>query len=199
MIVYCATTNPGKIAEFRMAASDTIHIEPLPGLSGIPPCDETGSTFEANAVEKALYYGAHTKGWLFAEDSGLEVEALNGEPGVYSARFAGANATDDANNRLVLERLAGSTQRTARYVCVIALVHDGSLVQTFRGDVEGEILTGASRHPRFRIRPVVLLPSIRLFLWRGRSGTETSCESSRQGSRTTDHYTWSENPKAAFP
>ena len=140
MIVYCATTNSGKIAEFRMAASDAILIEPLPGLSGIAPCDETGSTFEANAVEKALYYGAHTKGWLFAEDSGLEVDALNGEPGVYSARFAGADATDDANNRLVMERLAGSTQRTARFVCVIALVHDGSLVTTFRGHVEGEIL-----------------------------------------------------------
>ncbi len=141
-----------------MAASDTIQIEPLPGLSGIPPCDETGSTFEANAVEKALYYGAHTKGWLFAEDSGLEVQALNGEPGVYSARFAGANATDDANNRLVLERLAGSTQRAARYVCVIALVHDGSLVQTFRGEVEGEILSEPRGEHGFGYDPLFYYP-----------------------------------------
>ena len=150
MIVYCATTNPGKIAEFRMAASDTIHIEPLPGLSGIPPCDETGSTFEANAVEKALYYGAHTKGWLFAEDSGLEVEALNGEPGVYSARFAGANATDDANNRLVLERLAGSTI-APRVLCVSSrLFMTAGWFEHFGASGRGDP-TGASRRPWFRV------------------------------------------------
>jgi XTP/dITP diphosphohydrolase len=140
VIVYCATTNPGKIAEFRMAASRQVAIEPLPGLSDIPVCEETGSTFEENAIDKALYYGAHAHGYLFAEDSGIEVDALGGEPGVYSARYAGPDATDEANNQLVLKRLGSSTERSARYVCVIALVRDGKLVQTFRGTVEGELL-----------------------------------------------------------
>jgi XTP/dITP diphosphohydrolase len=142
--VYCATTNQGKIAEFRMAASAELRIEPLPGLRDIPACDETGSTFEENAIEKALYYGTHIDGWLFAEDSGLEVDVLAGAPGVYSARFAGEGATDAANNALLLERLANADARTARYVCVIALVRSGELQDTFRGTVEGEIL----REPR---------------------------------------------------
>jgi XTP/dITP diphosphohydrolase len=123
-----------------MAASPELRIEPLPGLSTIPPCDETGSTFEENAIQKALYYGAYSDGWLFAEDSGLEVDALGGAPGVYSARFAGEAATDAANNALLLQRLADSDVRTARYVCVIALVRGRELQDTFRGTVEGEIL-----------------------------------------------------------
>jgi XTP/dITP diphosphohydrolase len=138
--VHCATTNQGKIAEFTSAASPDLSIQPLPGLAAIPPCDETGSTFEENAIQKALYYGSYSDGWLFAEDSGLEVDALDGAPGVYSARFAGEGATDAANNALLLERLAESDVRTARYVCVIALVLRGELQECFRGTVEGEIL-----------------------------------------------------------
>ena len=87
MILYCATTNPGKVAEFRLAGSQNLIIEPLPGMRDIPVCEETGVTFEENAVQKALYYGAHQE-WVFAEDSGLEVDALGGAPGVYSARFS---------------------------------------------------------------------------------------------------------------
>jgi XTP/dITP diphosphohydrolase len=138
--IYCATTNPGKLREFRLAANDDVVIEPLPGLRDLAPPEETGHTFEENAVQKALYYGAHTADYLFAEDSGLEVDALGGEPGVYSARYAGPDATDESNNRLVLERLGDHANRTARFVCTIALVRAGTLVRTFRGEVEGEIL-----------------------------------------------------------
>jgi XTP/dITP diphosphohydrolase len=152
--LYCATTNPGKIAEFRMATSDDLVIEPLPGIRDIPPCEETGATFEENAIQKALYYGAHTHGYLFAEDSGLEVDALGGEPGVYSARYAGTDATDEANNRLVLKKLCSSAQRTARYVCVIALVEAGVLVETFRGTVEGELLTSPKGDNGFGYDPL---------------------------------------------
>jgi XTP/dITP diphosphohydrolase len=77
---------------------------------------------------------------LFADDSGLEVDALGGAPGVYSARFAGPGATDDANNRLLLEKMRGVGDRSARFVCVIALADGGRLRETFRGAVEGEIL-----------------------------------------------------------
>jgi len=105
-----------------------------------PAPDEDGDTFEANACLKALYYGARTGGYVFADDSGLEVDALGGAPGVHSARFAGPDATDTENNDLLLERLKDFKNRDARFVCVIALVLDGTLVRTFRGVVEGRII-----------------------------------------------------------
>ena len=141
MTVYCATGNPGKLREFQLAGRQGgILVETIPGLAGIPPCAETGATFEANAVLKAEYYGASVPGLLFADDSGLEVDALGGAPGVRSARFAGPGATDKANNRLLLEEMRGVRDRRARFVCVIALAHGGRLLQIFRGAVEGQIL-----------------------------------------------------------
>ena len=135
MIVYCGTGNPGKLREFQEAAPQF----ELRAVS-VPPPDEIGEMFEENACQKAVYYGAHAAGYLFADDSGLEVDALDGAPGVHSARFAGPDATDADNNALLLERLRGVENRSARFVCVIALVRDGKLVKTFRGAVEGRIL-----------------------------------------------------------
>jgi XTP/dITP diphosphohydrolase len=137
MIVYCATSNPGKLREFQLAAP-AFDVRALP--KSIPPPDENGHNFETNAIDKAVAYGQHVDGYLFADDSGLEVDALNGDPGDHSARYAGDRATDAANNALLLERLRGVENRTARFVCVIALVHDGKLVKTFRGTVEGRII-----------------------------------------------------------
>lgn len=137
MIVYCATSNPGKLREFQLAAPD-FDVRALP--TKIAPPEETGDTFEHNAMEKAVYYGQHVEGYLFADDSGLEVDVLNGAPGVHSARYAGERATDADNNALLLKNLEGKTNRTARFVCVIALVKDGQPVKTFRGSVEGRIL-----------------------------------------------------------
>ena len=137
MTVYCATSNPGKLREFQLAAPD-FDVRPL--SRPVPPPDETGSTFEYNAALKAEYYGSFTDGYLFADDSGLEVDALGGAPGVHSARYAGPEATDADNNRLLLQRLNGVADRGARFVCVIALVQGGNLVRTFRGAVEGRIL-----------------------------------------------------------
>ena len=122
-----------------MAAPD-FDVQRLP--VSVPAPEETGDTFEAIAAEKAVAYGQHIAGYLFADDSGLEVDALGGDPGVRSARFAGEHATDEANNALLLERLRSVENRTARFVCVIALVKDGGLVKTFRGAVEGRILHG---------------------------------------------------------
>lgn len=136
MRLYCATTNPGKLREFKAALAGVANVEVLQPIA-VP--EETGDTFEANAIEKALYYSKHCDGYLFVDDSGLEVDALGGAPGVYSARFAGPDATDEANNRLVLDRMRGVTNRTARFVCVIALAKIGKLVQTFRGVVEGQL------------------------------------------------------------
>jgi XTP/dITP diphosphohydrolase len=137
VIVYCATSNPGKLREFQLAAPD-FELRQLP--QPVTPPDEDGATFEENAVSKAEYYGGFTDGYLFADDSGLEVDALGGAPGVHSARYAGPEASDADNNALLLQRIAGHTNRTARFVCVIALVKAGKLVHIFRGEVEGHIL-----------------------------------------------------------
>jgi XTP/dITP diphosphohydrolase len=137
MIVYCATSNAGKLREFQSAAPD-FGVRALPDPP--PPPVEHGDTFEANAIEKARAYGAQVDGYLFADDSGLKVDALGGEPGVHSARYAGPNASDEENNALLLERLRGIGNRTARFVCVIALVRGGALIKTFRGAVEGRII-----------------------------------------------------------
>ena len=142
----CATGNPGKLREFRMAAGpeSDMEIQLLPAFSQIPPCAEDGSTFEENAILKARHYSRYASGLLFADDSGLEVDALGDAPGVYSARFAAPDATDEANNRLLLERMRGIANRAARFVCVIALVEGERLLRVFRGVVEGSI-TGEPR------------------------------------------------------
>jgi XTP/dITP diphosphohydrolase len=156
MIVYCATSNPGKLREFQLAAPD-FDVRPLP--TSVPPPDETGDTFEANAIEKAVTYGQHTNGYLFADDSGLEVDALNGAPGVLSARYAGDHASDPANNVLLLENLRDVENRTARFVCVIALVQDGKLVKTFRGTVEGHVIDEARGFGGFGYDPLFYCPA----------------------------------------
>ncbi len=137
MILTCATTNPGKLREFQKAAPD-FDIRQL--ALNVPAPEENGLTFEENAALKAVYYSRFTEGYIFADDSGLEVDALGGAPGVYSARYAGEHAGDEANNALLLHNLAGVPNRTARFVCVIGLALAGQLVATFRGSVEGRIL-----------------------------------------------------------
>jgi len=152
--VYCATSNSGKLREFQLAAPD-FDLRQLP--HPVPPPDETGSTFEENAIGKAKYYGRFADGYLFADDSGLEVDALGGAPGVHSARYAGPEATDADNNALLLQRLTGVTGRRARFVCVIALVKDGQLVRTFRGSVEGRILEAPRGSGGFGYDPLFLV------------------------------------------
>jgi XTP/dITP diphosphohydrolase len=160
--LYCATTNPGKLREFRLAAERLGHggieILSLPALAGIQPVEETGATFEENAIQKALYYSAYAPAPLFADDSGLEVDALGGEPGVRSARFAGEGADDAANNRLLVERLRGVECRTARFVCVIAIAEKGKLLATFRGAVEGEIVDAPRGPNGFGYDPLFFHP-----------------------------------------
>jgi XTP/dITP diphosphohydrolase len=155
--LYCATSNQGKLREFRALARG-LDIEPLPDMAAIPPPDETGATFEENAILKAGYYGSRAPGLLFAEDSGIEVDALGGAPGVRSARFAGEGATDEENNRLLLERLHGLVDRTARYVSVIALSDRGRLVRTFRGTEEGEIAAAPAGTNGFGYDPLFYYP-----------------------------------------
>jgi XTP/dITP diphosphohydrolase len=156
--LYCATTNQGKLREFRMALDARFEVDTLPGLAEIPPCEETGATFEENAVQKARYYSKHCSEYLFVDDSGLEVDALGGAPGVYSARFAGPDATDEANNRLVLDRMRGVRDRTVRFVCVVALAREGELIHTSRGEVEGRLLEEPRGANGFGYDPLFFYP-----------------------------------------
>lgn len=158
MKLYCATTNPGKLREFQAALRGSIELETLPALASIPAPEETGATFEENAILKALYYSKHCDEYLFVDDSGLEVDALAGAPGVYSARFAGPHATDAANNALLTARMLQVENRAARFVCVIALAEQGHLIRTFRGEVEGLLLDSPRGNNGFGYDPLFFYP-----------------------------------------
>lgn len=158
MTVYCATTNRGKLREFQQASGGQIEISVLPAIDAIPAPEETGATFQENAALKAVYYSRFTTGLVFADDSGLAVDALGGQPGVRSARFAGPGAGVAANNNLLLDLLRGAEQRTARFHCVIALARDGQLLETFEGAVEGRIIDTPRGAQGFGYDPIFLYP-----------------------------------------
>lgn len=137
-----ATRNLHKTAEIAVMLAGKCEVSDLTAVEGAPEVDETGTTFAENAALKSNAISAFTDGWALADDSGLEVDALGGSPGVYSARYAGLPGNDAANNRLLMERLAqvAENSRTGRFRCVLALSHRGELIATFDGAVEGRIV-----------------------------------------------------------
>ena len=140
--IVVGSRNAGKIREIQAVLADLPYeIVGLPD-EGVSDAEETGETFQENAVIKARYYCQHTGEYCLADDSGLEVDALQGAPGVYSARFAGAHASDSENNRKLLEELAEvpENQRTARFRSVLALVGPDGNVLLSEGVCEGIIL-----------------------------------------------------------
>jgi XTP/dITP diphosphohydrolase len=148
IVLYACTSNAGKLREFLHAASEfnsqEFGIEALPGIREMIPPEENGQTFEENSLSKAVYYSQFSDGLVFADDSGLDIDALGGAPGVRSARFAGEHATDEENNALALKRLDALSDRRARFVSVISLAQRGRVLHSARGTVEGEML----REPR---------------------------------------------------
>lgn len=163
MILYAATTNRGKLREFEAAAAAAgTEVRPLPGFDTLTAAIEDGATFEANARKKAVHYSAARDELIFAEDSGLEVPALGGAPGVHSARYAGAGASDEDNNRKLLAemRVLQAPERIARYVCVIALARRGSVIQRFEGYVEGLIAYEPAGSGGFGYDPLFLVPEL---------------------------------------
>jgi len=143
-----ATNNAGKVRELERALAELpLRLRLLRDFPPVEEPEETGETFEENAALKALYYSAHAGLLTLSDDSGLVVDALNGAPGVRSARYLGTDATYDERMARLLEELdaTGDRERRARFVCVIALAEPstGELV-TFEGRVEGRI----SRAPR---------------------------------------------------
>ncbi len=161
-IVFSATGNAGKLREFIGHAESGIEVRPLPGFENIPPCEETGKTFEENARLKASYYSGHADGLVLADDSGLEVTALRGGPGVYSARFAGPLASDEENNARLLAALADvpAMFRGASYACVIALARKGEVLATFRGTAAGVILEEPRGTGGFGYDPYFFFPPL---------------------------------------
>lgn len=174
--LYAATTSQGKLRDFRTAAqTHSISIEPLPDLSDITAPEEDGATFADNATLKAVYYSRFAPGELVvADDSGLEVDALNGAPGVRSARFAADSGMTDSpdandntdvwNNIVLLQQLDGmpEARRTARYHCVLVAARDGRAVETADGTVEGRILDAPRGTGGFGYDPLFYLPELNL-------------------------------------
>jgi XTP/dITP diphosphohydrolase len=188
-IIYLATSNPGKVREFREAAQAlSVELEPLPGMAGFPPAIEDGDTFEQNARIKAEYYSRFAPGeMVLAEDSGLAVDALSGAPGVYSARYAAVlrsgaasheNSDDQANNSALITQLnrLPDGKRAGKYVCVIALARDGKTLGTFTGEVHGELLTAPRGSHGFGYDPLFYFPAL------GQTFAELSLEQKRQHS-----------------
>ena len=159
--LFCATSNPGKIEEFQQAAPPDLEIIPAQPLD----CPETGLSFEQNAAQKAICYAARLQDLVFADDSGLEVAALGGAPGLHSARYAGPGATGQQNNTLLLENVRRvwsdpGSRPAARFVCVIAVALPDRLLATFRGAADGVILDGPAGGGGFGYDPLFYVPAL---------------------------------------
>jgi len=144
--IYLASGNAHKLNELQTALEEAglpICVKGPAEIGGMPEVEETGSTFEANSLLKAegLRSVGPPDGWFLADDSGIEIEGLGGRPGVISARYAGLDCDDEANNDKVLEEMKGvqANERSCRFRCVLALVGKG-VEETFSGTCEGNLL-----------------------------------------------------------
>jgi len=169
--ILIATSNPGKLRDFSGIASPFgIEIISIPNFSSLPPVIEDGLSFEANARKKANSYSLHAPGELvLADDSGLEVDALHGAPGIHSARYAAEephlaenNTHDEANNAQLIRELGAIPleKRTGRFVCVIAAARDGQTLAVFHGKAEGGILDKPRGSNGFGYDPLFYFPQI---------------------------------------
>jgi XTP/dITP diphosphohydrolase len=156
-----ATTNTGKLREIRsLLAGIPVELVTLRGLPPIVEPEETGLTFEENARLKALYYSAHSGITTVAEDSGLVIDGLEGEPGVRSARFLRPDASYPERFAEIFRRLADppGKDRAARFVCALAVADAGRIVYEARGTVEGEIAHEPSGSGGFGYDPIFYYP-----------------------------------------
>ena len=151
-----ATRNRHKTGELAALLGSTFQVEDLTTHPDMPEIEETGATFLENATLKALAASRYFDGDLLvlADDSGLEVDALGGEPGVRSARYSGTGATDRKNLELLLARMQNSVDRTARFRCAIAIAQNGNLLTDFQGACEGRIIDEPKGFQGFGYDPV---------------------------------------------
>ncbi len=158
-----ATTNPDKLREVRYVLRDAgVAIGSLSDRPPIAEPEETGRTFEANARLKALHYAAHLPGLVVSEDSGLVVDAMDGEPGVRSARYLSPTASYPERFAAILRRLAGApdSARTARFVCAVAVAEGSALLFETRGTVEGRIAHQPAGTGGFGYDPIFFSPEL---------------------------------------
>lgn len=162
--IVLGSKNKGKIQEFQEAFQDCqIEILSLNDFPDCPDAPETGNSFEENASQKALFYQEFTGLPSLADDSGIEVDALGGAPGIYSARYAGEPANDFANNQKLLENLMGipSEKRTGRFVCVLAFADNGQILHLSRGISEGIVLEAPRGEKGFGYDPLFFVPDLK--------------------------------------
>jgi len=154
MDLLLATCNPHKTREFRQLLGAEFVLADLASFPELKLPPETGSTFEQNAALKAVSVSQNVEEIVMADDSGLEVDVLNGAPGIYSARYAGKSATDAANIDKLLRELSNVEDRSARFRCVIALAREGKVLATVEGRVEGMIVDPPRGNGGFGYDPV---------------------------------------------
>jgi XTP/dITP diphosphohydrolase len=165
--LFLASSNPGKLGEFRALAVDVptvlAEIELIPGFDSLPSFEEDAPTFAENAAGKALHYSRLGEGLVFADDSGLVVPALGGAPGVRSARYAGANATDAERISKLIGELRGrkGAERAAYFLCAIALAERGRAIAVVTARVDGEILESPRGTGGFGYDPVFYFPVLK--------------------------------------
>lgn len=160
-ILVLATRNSGKIREFRsLLAGFDVEVKSLEDFGPIPQAVEDGASFEENAYKKA-YHTAKVLGFpALADDSGLVVDVLGGEPGVHSARYAGDGATDEANNAQLLKAMEGVKDRRAAFKCVIAIAVPQGPALIYEGKCEGEIALGPKGENGFGYDPLFYYPPL---------------------------------------
>lgn len=208
--VLVATSNPGKVRDLvGAAAAHGVKVEMLADFASLPTVVEDGATFEANARKKAECYSKFAQGEVvIADDSGLEVDALDGAPGVRSARYAAdehnpddesGNSDDEANNARLLRELheVADEFRTGRFVCVIAAAHNGHTLATFHGKAEGMILRAPIGSNGFGYDPLFYFPQI------GKTFAELTAEEkanySHRGAAFRAFLAWEDEQKERHP
>ncbi|MBS4455582.1 XTP/dITP diphosphatase [Aerococcaceae bacterium zg-BR33] len=158
--ILIATHNPGKVKEFTTLFSPLgIKVESLLDYPELEEIEETGTTFEENARLKAETIARITNGMVLADDSGLCVDALNGAPGIYSARYAGEPTDNLKNNQKLLAALEGEANRQAHFICCLVLAHPDVDSLVVEGRVDGEIATQMHGEQGFGYDPVFYIPS----------------------------------------
>ena len=152
--IVAATKNAHKVEEFRrLLADQDVELLSLADYPGAPDVEENGTTFAENASLKAAAASSYCNAAAFADDSGLEVEALDGRPGVYSSRYA---PTDPERIEKLLKELEGVENRRARFVCAIAIAFNGEVLEVFEGEIKGTITTAPRGKDGFGYDPVFL-------------------------------------------
>ncbi len=181
--LFLASSNPGKVAEYRILAAActpvvAFELELLPGFAERRAFEEDAPTFAENAAGKALYYSQHADGLVFADDSGLVVPALGGAPGVHSARYAGPQATSTERIEKLLGAMHGKTgaERSAHFICAIALAERGRVMAIVTDRADGEILETPRGAGGFGYDPIFYFPTP------GKTFAELSAEEKNQHS-----------------